>query len=205
MKITTVLSAHVPVHPIHHGGVDLHAAGRESLLVGTHVGPLRFAVGDDRVRVDVGWAQPEPLERDQTRLAQRVRSGVIAATIFRDDVLGRLQWPVRRLEGQVREERSVLGVGVGVGVGGTFPEIPEQRVGVEVRRVEVFVDRHKLVVFGVKRERRQEVAGDGAIMAGSARQQRERPFESAGPRRPVDRVAEMPFAGHQRQVAGVAQ
>ena len=129
---------------------------------GAHLGPLRFPVGDDGVCDDVGWAQPEPLECGQSSLAQCVRAGVIATPIFGDGVRGRLQRPVRRLERQIREKRLF--------VVGALAEIPQQRVGVEVRRIEVVSNGDELVVLGVPRHHGYEVAGDIAVMACAAGQ-----------------------------------
>ena len=138
------------------------AARRRGPLLGGHVGPLGFAVGDDGVGDDVGGAQAEPLERGQSLLAQGVRSGVIATAIFGDGLRGRLQRPVRRLERQIREERLF--------VVGALAEIPQQRVGVEIRRIEVVWNGDELIVLGVPRHHWYEVAGRIAVMACAAGQ-----------------------------------
>ena len=140
-------SADVPVHPVHHGGVDLHVAGRDGALLVGHARPFGGAVGDHRVRLDVGWAQTQPRERRQPLLAQGVRTDVVAAVVRGDGFPWRVQRPVRRLEGQVGEEGPVLRAL------GAFAEIPQQRVGVSIRRVEVLPHRDVLIVFGEHRRR----------------------------------------------------
>ena len=120
-KITTVSSsspvsvevvdhpADVVVHPVDHGGVDLHAAGRQRLLLSSHARPTparrRRRPGARRRRAR---HRPSRLQRGQSLLAQGVRAGVVAAAILRNGLLGRLQRPVRRLERQIGEERPVV-------------------------------------------------------------------------------------------------
>src|SRR3984957_18092240 len=106
---------------------------------------------------EVGGAKAEALERGQSLLAQCVRSVVVATPIFGDGLRGRLQRPVRRLERQIREERLVAV--------GALAEIPQQRVCVEVRRIEVVWNGDELVVLGVPRHHRYEVTGHIAVMA----------------------------------------
>ena len=118
--------ADVPVHPVHHGRVDLHGArGHRALLVG-HIRPLGGVIGHHRVRLDVGWAHAQSGQRRQPLLAQCVRSGVVTAAVRGNDVPRRLQRPVGRLEGQIGEEGRVLRAL------GTFAQIPQQRVGVRI-------------------------------------------------------------------------
>lgn len=155
------------------------------------------------MRGDVLLDDAFSLEAAQTTLTERVRSVVVAAPVFGDHLFRRLQRPVRGRVRQVRKEGLVRVALV---------EVAEHAFGEVGRRVERFGNRavvDKVAVFDV--DGRQDLDNGRtvfehrlvAVVISTAGEEAENLVETAGVREAVLCHAEVPFARHERVVAGV--
>ena len=153
---------------------------------------------------DVRFHQAQLLEPGQAFLAQRFWTGVVATAVLLDDLPRRLQRPVRRGERQVGEERPALVA---------LLEVLQQLVAEGVGGIEALRQRVEVaLVFHVERWRTLEDARSAfvvgrleTIVVGGARQQREGTLETACMGRLFRLQAEVPLAGHEGLVAGLAE